>query len=262
MALINVAGSGLAGEIRAFFRPAPQEQITCAGAKELVAANEFAGQRAVIVGGSRGLGEVAAKLLAAGGAEVRITYHQGGTDAERIVQEIASAGGLAGCSQLDVLSASEPDTTAALREFSPNALYYFATPFIFAGSKSGFSDKLFQRFCGYYVSGFLNVLNSLKSTGVRKIFHPSSTAVEELPPDMMEYAAAKMAAETVCSTLEKNKQTRLIIYKPRLPRLNTDQTVSLVPAGNKEPAPILLEHLRTFRDRQRFPGGGSQSGQT
>ena len=91
-------------------------------------------------------------------------------------------------------------------------------------------------------------MNSLKGCGVRKVLHPSSVAVDEVPPGMAEYAAAKMAAEVLCLSLEKNKQAPLTIYKPRLPRMATDQTVSLFPVNNQDPVPIMLKHLRIFRD--------------
>jgi len=72
--------------------------------------------------------------------------------------------------------------------------------------------------------------------------------VDELTPGMGEYAAAKMAAEVLCLSLEKDNPAALAIYKPRLPRVGTDQTVSLFPVNNQDPVPIMLKHLRVFRD--------------
>jgi NAD(P)-dependent dehydrogenase (short-subunit alcohol dehydrogenase family) len=43
----------------------------------LCAPDEFAGATALIIGGSRGLGELTAKLLAKGGARILITYATG-----------------------------------------------------------------------------------------------------------------------------------------------------------------------------------------
>ena len=98
-----VEGLGMAGQIKAFIRPRPQEQETCANLKDEVIGNEFSGQRALVVGGSRGLGEATAKLLALGGAEVAITYYQGSDDAHRVATEIISAGGKVESFCLDVL---------------------------------------------------------------------------------------------------------------------------------------------------------------
>jgi hypothetical protein len=41
----------------------------------------------------------------------------------------------------------------------------------------------------------------------------------------------------------------LTLYLPRLPRLATDQTASLLPVKNLDPAPPLLHHLRGLRER-------------
>ena len=52
------------------------------------------------------MGEVVAKLLAAGGAEVVITYYRGDQDAKRIVAEILAHGAKADCLPLNVLEPS------------------------------------------------------------------------------------------------------------------------------------------------------------
>ncbi|HTQ39640.1 MAG TPA: SDR family NAD(P)-dependent oxidoreductase [Pirellulales bacterium] len=247
LVVMNFTAPGLTGVIKAFIRPPPQRQASFAQLKPLVQRDEFSGQRALVVGGSRGLGEVTAKLLAAGGAEVKITYHQGRAEALHVVEEIVSGGGAAAMLQVNVLNALQNELAASLENWKPTHLYYFATPFIFSGSKGVFSASLFQKFCDYYLTGFLNVLNPLKGLGLRKVFHPSSVAVDELPADMSEYAAAKMAAEMLCQSLEKNRKAGLTIYKPRLPRLGTDQTATFLPVKNADPAPVMLEHLRAFR---------------
>ena len=64
---------------------------------------EFQGQKALIVGGSRGLGEVTAKCIAAGGGEVYITFHRGSADAIRVSREIGDGGGECLNFQFDVL---------------------------------------------------------------------------------------------------------------------------------------------------------------
>jgi hypothetical protein len=127
----------------------------------------------------------------------------------------------------------------------PLYLYYFATPFIFGAAKGRFSTKRFTAFSEYYVTGFLRTVRTLAASaaGLQKIFYPSSTAIDELPLDMGEYAAAKMAGEILCDFLHK-AIPGIAIHKPRLPRVATDQTVSLMPVSNQDPLPVLLAHLR------------------
>lgn len=246
---MSVIGPDAKGTIRAFLRPAPKKQTSFVDAQHIVKPSEFSDQIALIVGGSRGLGEVTAKLLAAGGADVKITYYKGADDAHCIVDEIVAGGGIAECFRVDVLKPG-PDLTKELEGRSKvTHLYYFATPFIAAATKGRFSPKLFQKFCDYYVIGFLNTFTQLQNLGIhiQKVFYPSSVFVEELPTNMGEYAAAKMAGEILCTFLEKaNRGVR--ITKSRLPKLATDQTSSLLPAKNLDPVPILSEQLRNLRD--------------
>ena len=217
--------------------------------KKLVDSNEFAGQQALIIGGSRGLGEVAAKLLAAGGANVKITYHQGKEDACYIVDDIVSGDGVAACLHFDVLNPGVDQQCITENNWVPTHLYYFATPFIFSAVKGIFSPELFNKFISYYVVGFINTVNQLRDLGLRSIFYPSSVAIDELPLNMGEYAASKMAGEILCTFLGKSLR-EIKIYKPRLPRVATDQTVSLMPVANQDATQIMLEHLRLFRNLQ------------
>ena len=240
---MEISAPGLAGAIKAFRRPEPQQQAACRILKDQVRRNEFAGQRALIIGGSRGLGEVAAKLLALGGAAVKISYCQGKEDADRIVADIVAGGGNAAAFRFDAL---KPETDSGLLEWAPTHLYYFATPFIAPGVKGAFSPSLFGRFCDFYVGGFMAAVNAFRPAGLARIFYPSTVMIDELPANLGEYAAAKAAGETLCAFL--GKTSALKVHKPRLPRLSTDQTASIMPLARLDPVPVLLAELRAFRD--------------
>ncbi len=250
--LMQVTAPGMSGSIQAFQRPLPQEQAAYLCVKENVVGDEFADQRALVIGGSRGLGEVTAKIISAGGGDVKITYFQGDEDARRVVHEITSDGGIAGLLKLDVRSSESRLGDLLGSSWRPTHLYYFATPFIFSGEEKIFTPELFQEFCDYYVIGFLNVVNQLEGEQVTNVFYPSTIAIDELPVLMGEYAAAKTAGETLCSFLQKTRND-LFIHRPRLPRIATDQTVSLLPdslmtVSNEDPVPLLIHELRHFRD--------------
>jgi len=245
---MEVAAPGMNGQVKAFLRPLPQKQAAFTDIQRQVESEEFSAQQALIVGGSRGLGEVTAKLLAAGGADVILTYYRGEQDARGIVEEIVSNGANADCFSLNVLEPSQGLAAMITNRFRPLYLYYFATPHIFGAAKGRFSPQRFASFNEYYVTGFLRTVQALAdpTNGLQKVFYPSSAAIEELPLDMGEYAAAKMAGEILCDFLHK-AHPGLAIHKPRLPRVATDQTVSLLPAGNQDPVSVLLSHLRYLR---------------
>lgn len=53
---------------------------------------DLSGKRALVTGGSRGVGRATALLLARAGADIAITYHTRKTDAERVVGELQALG--------------------------------------------------------------------------------------------------------------------------------------------------------------------------
>jgi acyl dehydratase len=245
LAIMGMHGPGVRGSLRAFVRPAPRQQISFKAARSLVDPGGFCGSRAWIVGGSRGLGEVAAKLLAAGGAEVTITYHRGADDAERVASEIRQGGGVVQVQELDVLHAWDTLATLIGKENSPTELLYFATPFIAPGEAGRFSAELFNGYCQYYVHGFTGLVHTLASRGLRRVLFPSSVYVDDPPAQFAEYAAAKAAGEAACLAME-NAYRGLKISKPRLPRLATDQTASLSQLDALDPAPLILATLKCW----------------
>lgn len=243
LVVMELESPGLKGEVRAFIRPAPRRQLSFEAARGLVAPDAFAGQRAVVVGGSRGLGEVVAKLLAAGGAEVLATYHQGAADAEALTAEITAGGGSAASGALNVLDPQATDPAVA--GWAPTHLYYFATPFIATGPRGGFSQPMFEKFCAYYVAGLHRTAALFEGPQLAGVFCPSSVFVEETPDVLVEYAAAKASGEYLCGLLAK-RRPGLKVSWPRLPKMDTDQTAALGEGEEADPAPVMLAHLLDF----------------
>ncbi len=239
---MRIDAPGLSGNIKAFLRPGPQEQPDCAVIRQTVAADRFAGQRGLVIGGSRGLGEVLAKVLAMGGAEVMLTYHAGEQDALRVVGDIVEHGGEAACARFDVTDRAPDESISVLKAWQPTHLYYLATPFISRGQRGVFRNEIFARFCEYYVGGFARLLEGLESSALCTVLYPSSVFLDELPLDMSEYVVAKSAGESLCGMLQKaNPDVRY--FWPRLPRLATDQTMSLLPVNNMATLPVVFDLL-------------------
>jgi NADP-dependent 3-hydroxy acid dehydrogenase YdfG len=236
---------GFSGTLEAFIRPEPFMQPAYATLASLVEPSEFAGTSALVIGGSRGIGEVAAKLLAAGGARVALTYRHGAEEAAALVREIENGGGRASTVQLDVLEPDEGLQSAVARLGRISHLCYFATGPIFLATRGGFDASLFTSFCDFYVTGFARVVQRLRMDGLRAVLYPSSSAIDELPADMAEYAAAKAAGESACASLAR-QHPALAFRVPRFPRLRSDQTQSLMPARSESAEQLLLPELRAL----------------
>ncbi len=242
---MSLSAPGVKGIIRAFRRPAPRCQASLDSLRMNVEPQEFAGQRALVIGGSRGLGEVVAKLLVAGGADVRFTFYSGEQDAASLLHELQSGGGIAGYFRCNVL---DPNPLASIdipNDWRPTHLYFFATPFIEPGIPGQFSNSLFKRFCEFYVGGFARCVAALGTGQTTRIFLPSSVMVDNPPSNLQEYSAAKLAAEMMGDILP-NALPGVLVHAPRLPRMATDQTANVAAVQSADPGPLMLEELRRF----------------
>jgi hypothetical protein len=240
-----VEGARLGGKLRAFFRPPPQAQSGTAEIAAFVGQREFERSVSLVVGGSRGLGETTAKIIAAGGGLAVITYHRGAEDAARVADEIRRWGGRCESAQLNVLRPGTAIRQLFARDRSPRTIYYFATPHIFARRRNFFSRSLFQTFLDYYVVGFSTLIDAAaeRSGGKLRFFCPSSVTVDESLREIAEYAMAKRAAEDLCAFYNRFSD-RVEIIVERLPRTKTDQTSTLVEIPAEDSVKVMLPIVR------------------
>lgn len=245
---MDVAGSGLIGKVTAFSRWPPIESPPLADLASHVKSSEFGGCVALILGGSRGLGAVTAKILALGGAKTIITYARGNEDACKLAREINTACGPEACSTLHVDVRKDVGAQLTSLASTVTHFYYFATPPILSQNEGVFSSDLYAMFSRFYLSGFFEALQFLlpqARNGILSAFYPSSAYVETRPSGMTEYSMAKMAGELLCADLNRSYRRQLRIHVERLPRLLTDQTASLTPTETADPVAIMLPVIRS-----------------
>lgn len=244
--LMLVAFDGVVrGQLKAFVRAPAQVQPGVDDLRAHVAPGEFAGTVHWVLGGSRGLGELAAKLLAAGGAHVCLSYAAGHDDAARVVQEIADAGApVATARRLDLLHGGCDDW---LREAPwPDAVWYFATPRIYRKRAATFDAAVLDEFLKFYVYRFDELCCALEAAAegrLVRVFHPSTVFIDERPKGMTEYAMAKVAAEVLIADLSRTLRHVRPVSR-RLPRLSTDQTAGLAAGAAASNVEVLLPVLR------------------
>lgn len=245
---MNISGMGIAGSVQAFLRWPPVAQAPLREIMTMVSPNEFAGSTALIIGGSRGLGALTAKILAAGGGKVIITYATGRADAEGLAQEIT------GQTANDVCHAFHYNihegAAAQLKNLSVDIthLYYFATGNIARQKEGPFVSSLFDEFMQMYVKGFYDCFSYFGEHGSGALtgFYPSSIFVETNPSDMSEYCMAKTAGEMLCANMNRTGG-RIHIIVTRLPRLLTDQTATLLPVETGNPLEVMLPVVRNVQ---------------
>lgn len=251
---IKFSGGGVVGSVDAFLRWPPIKQASVVDIMKIVTPGEFAGSRVLIIGGSRGLGALTAKVIAAGGGKIAMTYATGETDAAELVEEIHRQVGQNVCQVLryDARERAEQQLAALTGRISH--LYYFATTGINRQKPELFVSSLFDEFIQVYVKGFYDCCRALAGRGSRPLtaFYPSSVFVEQSPVALAEYAMAKRAGETVCSTMNRAADGVRVIVE-RLPRLLTDQTATVPPVHSSDPLEIMLPIIRRVQLSQVAP---------
>ena len=230
---LGVKAQGLEGSLDTFFRPTPVTQPGFAEIRKKVAYSAFCNQRALVVGGSRGVGETTAKVLAAGGAEVIFTYNKGRAEADQVEGEITREGARCRALQLDVTTLSGQSPTPFDGELLPTHIYYFASPHIVSNRTKIWDADLYSEFCRFYLDAFSRTVElygeaAAKAQEPITIFYPSSVFIDKPERGFSEYAVAKGAGEALCNQLT-SRYHRITFVTPRLPRMSTDQTSSIIP---------------------------------
>ncbi len=246
--LFDIAYDGaLRGSLKAFLRAPPQEQATVQELRASVAAGEFRGTRSLVIGGSRGLGELTAKILAAGGGDVVVSYASGVDDARKVQGDIKQSGG-AKCEllQLDLTRARFAEMDFDWRSLS--AVYFFATPRIYQKRNDIFAAPAFAEFVDFYIGKFFELCQRLEACAPEqkiKVFFPSSVFVTDRPKGMTEYAMAKAAGEVLVEDINRSFK-HVWVQSNRLPRLSTDQTASILKVSTQSNLGTLLPVIRAF----------------
>ena len=245
MIRMNVSGAGMRGSVQAFLRWPPIGQASLDEVSKVVAPAEFAGSTVLIVGGSRGLGALTAKVVAAGGGKVIVTYATGRKDAEKLAEEICGHTTHDACRVIQYDVRQDAASQLKLLETEVSHLYYFATTSIFRQKDGFFVSSLLDEFIEIYVKGFYDCCRVLNKNSSQALiaYYPSTVAIDNNPLSIIEYTMAKMAGEILCANMNRaNTRTRVVVS--RLPRLMTDQTATVVPATTAEPLDVLLPVIR------------------
>jgi len=213
-----------------------------------ISPTEFEGSVALIIGGSRGLGELTAKMIAAGGGQVIVTWKAGKEDAENVAQEIRTAGKKCEVVPYDVNKPAREQLGGLTQ--APTHAYYFATPTIFRPQAETFVPSRLENFLSVYVHAFWELSQVLRELRPQlSLFYPSSVFVADRPAGMTEYSMAKAAGEVLCADMN-NTMAPLRVTVSRLPRLPTDQTATIRAVETACPIETMLPIIR---DIQSWP---------
>lgn len=239
---IAIRGPSLAGSVEAFHRP-PPPSLAMTAVIEAVPRDVTRGQRALVIGGSRGIGEAFAKAIAAGGGDVCLTYRHGIDEATRVVGEIRAAGLSASAIQYDVTAPTDLRASWPLSG-APTHLYYLATPTLFSIRKGvAFDQAELDLLLRYFVFGLSDAVSSCFAAGAERlvVWSPSTTMLDRAQGGAA-YCIAKAAMEELCRHLPQ--MLPVTVHAPRLGRIDTDQTTGLIALPASPALPVVIEQLQ------------------
>jgi hypothetical protein len=236
--MLRLLVSGGSIEVRAdvILRKPPVKQISSSSLREVIQVDEFADVRAIVIGGSRGLGELTVNALAAGSARILFTYFRGENDAN-ILRDLTSSH--SANMQFDV-NIQDSSTINRMIEFCPTHLFYYATPHIAKQTDTTWNQSLYDDFYTTYVDQFNSLINSLNLCG---IFVPSSTFITSNETGFSEYIKAKTATEEFCDRW-RSQHPNVNLVVERLPPLVTDQTSQNLGINSEKNLDILLPIIK------------------
>ena len=244
---LKLVGRNYTGNIEATFRPKPVKQETLSYFKNIVASNAMKNDRVLIIGGSRGIGNVASKIATAAGAEVWFTYSQSHEEARLLAEELSVV-----CQNVKAIKMNVLDSCCAFFEkvidFSPTIIFYFATPPI-KENWGEFDMQLLLDFDKIYVEAFERIIRQLHhaSPSHMDVILASSEYVNDTPEQFREYAMSKSASETLAFSLDQDlKHAAFHVY--RFPKVLTDQTSGSLNPSIETPGSHVIKAFELLRD--------------
>ena len=128
-------------------------------------------------------------------------------------------------------------------------IYYFATPKILPNMSKGINKKMADYFYLFYVDTFKKIVKKSSSLNKKtKFLYPSTTYIDDDNKDgFREYISAKLEGESLCKSY--NKKMNGIFFYPRIPPLDTDQNLSIMPIKSNKASEYAFRIISLMEER-------------
>tara|TARA_Y100001970_G_C14226397_1_gene855954 strand:- start:1226 stop:2584 length:1359 start_codon:yes stop_codon:yes gene_type:complete len=177
--------------------------------------------RCLVIGGSRGIGELTLKILLLLGAQVNVTYNKNYENLNKIKKETQTLSHKLKMQKYDIFN-----DNVNFKNYK--YIFYFPTPKIKTSEKK-FNKELFQNYNLFYNIKFIKFCRKLSKNNNAKVFFPSTIFLNSdiEKKKFSEYCKAKKLAEENILKFNKNNNN-LKIYSYRIEQQYTDQNLSFI----------------------------------
>tara|TARA_B100001564_G_C20648383_1_gene675604 strand:- start:23 stop:1483 length:1461 start_codon:yes stop_codon:yes gene_type:complete len=202
-------------------------------------------KKALIIGGSRGLGEVTSKYLAIQKCVTYATYNLGLNEIKKFKKEFHRFNYKIFFLKYDI--ENKKFITINKKKFKKiDYFFYFATPKILNTYLYKFDKILFNKYMNYYYRSFKNLCIELNRIAEKKIkiFYPSTIYINNNNQNFKEYTLAKKNSEFKIKKLEK-KLNNIQIKIFRLPEMSTHQNIKIL-GSDKNNLSLFIPFIKKF----------------
>lgn len=217
--IINYKSYNCIGKIFTFFTQERAQQPSLTYLSKRIPKRALIKHKALIIGGSRGLGELTAKIIATSGGNVTITYNNNQMLAKNLLK-IFNKRKLRLRIKKFKINKNGNFNNKTLKNCNYNCLYYFATPLIYRQKNIKFDKKIFRDFNNIYSKALIKIIKSLKIKNLI-IFYPSTVYNFRKNKNFSEYIHAKRDGVNKLKNMERKFKIVPVIKK--LPPFKTDQ---------------------------------------
>ena len=236
-------GRTIESDIQTIVRQKPVKNPSFKMVKKFINDKEFKNMNALVIGGSRGIGEIISKMIIAGGGNVKLTYYKGFEEAKKIKKEFQKLSKNNSIFELNILNQEHLNKLKKVKKI--NCVFYLATPKILKSWNKKHDNQISKIFKLFFFQQFKKIVKIFKENNNKLFFfYPSTVFIENNQDGYQSYIKSKILGENFC---KKNKFKKFTFYYPRLPILVTDQNQSFFKLDPVSNIPILLEHLRNIK---------------
>ncbi len=229
------------GTVEALVNEAPRKVPGCHQLAAGMVGLGLKDRSAIIIGGSRGIGEATAKLLGLLGVNVMLSYYRGADDANAIVADIRENGGNAACMPCDVRDESQ--VRELIKEVQARwdrvdvlvncAVHDFSPASALSSRWEDYLPELEVSLHGLH-NACQAVVPIMRRGGGGKIINFSSTAVRMPVSGQSRYITAKAAVEGYTRSLARELAGSNIQVNLVIPCMTETDLVASVPGSYRE----------------------------